>query len=105
MPDFGSEPLDRRRHERQGHEELRVAVAWDHLRRNRLGLEAELLRDMRFDARIDIREGPDRAGNSAGRDLLTRRGEAGAVAREFGVVAGELQSELRRLSMDAVAAP
>src|SRR5947207_1362907 len=46
---------------------------------------------MGFDAWIDIREGADRARNLAGRDLLARRDEALAVARELGVMPGELQ--------------
>ena len=49
-----------------------VAVARDDLGRDRLRLQAHGLGDMRFDARIDLREGADRAGNRAGRDLLAR---------------------------------
>jgi hypothetical protein len=37
--------------------------------------------DMRFDARIDLRERADRAGNRAGRDLFPRRDQA-VLARE-----------------------
>ena len=40
----------------------------------------------------------------AGRDLLARRDQALAGARELGVGVGELQAEGRRLGVDAVAA-
>ncbi len=81
-----------------------MPVARDHLGRDRLGREAELLCDMRFDARVDIGEGADRAGDLAGRHLPARGNQALAVARELGVVAGELDPEGRRLGVDAVAA-
>ena len=66
------EPFDRSGDQRQRHEKLRVAIARDHLRRNRLGLEAELFGDMRLGPRIDICEGPDRPRNRAGRHLFAR---------------------------------
>ena len=76
MADLGREPLDRRGDQRQRHEELGVAVARDHLGRDRLGREAELLGDIRLDRRVDVGEGADRARNRAGRDLAARRDEA-----------------------------
>ncbi len=82
----------------------RVAVARDDLRRDRLGREAHLLGDMRLDARIDVGEGADRAGDRAGRDLLARRDQALLGAGEFGIGLRELQAEGRRLGMDAVRA-
>ena len=66
--------------------------------------KAHRLGDMRFDARIDLREGADRAGNGAGRDLLARGDEPLARAREFGIGVGELEAERGRLGMDAVRA-
>ena len=51
----------------------RVAVARDHLGRDRLGRQPHRFGDMLLDARIDIGEGADRAGDGAGRDLLARR--------------------------------
>jgi hypothetical protein len=81
-----------------------MAVARDDLGRDRLDRQAELRRDMRFDARIDIGEGADRARNRAGGDVGTRRDEPRAVAREFGIGLGELQPEGHRLGMDAVTA-
>ena len=62
-----------------------MAVARDDLGRDRLDGEPHLLGDMRLDARIDLREGADRAGNRAGRDLLPRRDQPLARAREFGI--------------------
>ena len=59
---------------------------------------------MSFDARIDLREGADRAGDRAGRDLLARRDQALAGAGEFGIGKGELEAEGGRLGMDAVRA-
>ena len=59
---------------------------------------------MRFNPRVDLREGADRAGDGAGRDLLARRDQAGAGAGEFGIGLGELEPEGRRLGMDAVRA-
>ena len=49
-----------------------VAVARDDLGRDRLDGKPHGLGDMRFDARIDLGEGADRAGNGAGRDFLAR---------------------------------
>ena len=59
---------------------------------------------MGFDARIDLREGADRARNRAGRDFLARRDEALPGAGEFGIGEGELEPERGRLGVDAVRA-
>jgi hypothetical protein len=104
MADLGGQPLDRRGDHAQGGEIGGVAVARDHLGRDRLDRQAHLLGDMLFHARIDIGEGADRAGDGAGGDLGARRDQPLAGAAEFGVVAGELQAEGGRLGMDAVAA-
>src|SRR5947208_9213298 len=82
-----------------------MAVAWNNLRRDWLRFEAELLRDVFLDARIDVGEGADGAGDRAGRHLLAGGEQASAVARKLGVMSGELQSEGRRLGVNAVAAP
>ena len=82
-----------------------MAVARDDLRRDRLGFEAELLRNIFLDPRINISEGPDGAGDRAGRDFFARRDEPGAGSGELGVMPGELQSKGGRLGVDAVAAP
>ena len=59
---------------------------------------------MGFDARIDLREGADRAGDRAGRDLRARRDQALAGAGELGIGDGELEAERGRLGVDAVGA-
>ena len=81
-----------------------MTVARDDLRGDRLDGEAELLRDMLLDPRIDVGEGADRPRDGAGRDLGARRDQPGAVAGEGRVVAGQLDAEGRGLGMDAVAA-
>ncbi len=85
MADFDREALDRRGDDAERRKEHRVAVARDDLRRDRLGLEAHLLGDMLFDARIDLREGADGAGDGAGRDFLARRDQRCLGARELGI--------------------
>jgi hypothetical protein len=62
--------------------EHRVTVARDHLCRDRLDRKPHRFGDMRFDARVDLREGADRAGNRAGRDFLAR-GDQAFLARKF----------------------
>ena len=104
MADLGREPLDRGGDDAERGEKRGVPVARDHLRRDRLDFQAELLRHMLLDARIDVGEGADRAGNRAGRNLLARRDEPRAGAREFGIGQRELEPEGRGLGMDAVRA-
>ena len=81
-----------------------MAVARDHLGRDRLGLQAEFRRDMVLDPGIDVGEGADRAGNRAGRDLLARRDEPRPGARKLGMGERELEAESGRLGVDAVRA-
>ena len=59
---------------------------------------------MRLDARVDVGEGADRAGDRAGGDLRSRRASALPGARELGVGQRQLQAEGGRLGVDAVAA-
>ena len=47
-----------------------MAVARNDLGRDRLDSQPHRLRHMGFDPRIDLREGADRAGDRAGRDLV-----------------------------------
>ena len=76
MANFDRQPLHRRRDDAERREEGGVTVARNDLRRDRLDREAELLGDMLLDARIDIGESADGAGDGAGRDLLARGDEA-----------------------------
>ena len=59
---------------------------------------------MRLHARIDLREGADRAGDRAGGDLLARRDQPLARAGELGIGDRELDAEGGRLGVDAVRA-
>src|ERR1700716_1735586 len=59
---------------------------------------------MFLDARIDLREGADRARDCAGRDFPARADEALLGASEFGIGGGELEPERGGLGMDAVRA-
>ena len=56
--------------------------------------QAQLLRDMLFDARVDVGEGADRAGDRAGGDLLARRDQPRAGARELGVGQASLRPKV-----------
>jgi hypothetical protein len=67
-------------------------------------LQAHGLGDMFFDARVDVGEGADRAGDGAGGDFGSRGQQARAAAVEFGIGLGHLQAEGDRLGVDAVAA-
>jgi hypothetical protein len=104
MADLGRQPLDPGGNQGECHEILGVAVARDHLGRDRLGFEPELLGDMGLDRRVDIGKGADRPRDGTGGDLPARCGEPVAVAGELGPVPGELQAKGRRLGMDAMAA-
>ena len=59
---------------------------------------------MGFDARIDLREGADRARDGAGRDLLAGGDQPLAGAVEFRIGDRELEPEGGGLGMDAVGA-
>jgi hypothetical protein len=72
MADFGGDALDGGGDDAERGEEHRMAVARDHLGRDRLGRQAHGLRNMLFDARIDVGEGADSAGNGAGGDFGAR---------------------------------
>src|ERR1043166_3921866 len=75
MADLGGQPLERARGDGEGREIGGVAVARNHLRRDGLGLEAQLGGDMRLPRRSDMGEGADRAENGADGNLLAPRDE------------------------------
>jgi hypothetical protein len=68
VADFDGEALDRRGDDAERGEEHGVAVARDDLGRDRLDRRPSF-GDMLLDARIDVGEGADRAGDGAGGDL------------------------------------
>ena len=67
-------------------------------------VKPDLMRHIVFDARIDIGESADGAGNRAGRNFPARLDEPFARADEFGIGLRELQPEGRRLGVNAVRA-
>ena len=59
---------------------------------------------MLFDARVDVGEGADGAGNGASRHFLAGGNETLAAAGEFRIGLGQFQAECHRFGMDAVRA-
>ena len=69
------------------------------------GVEAHLVGDVGFDARIDVGEGADGAGDARrSRPPCAPRPAAARPRVELGVGVGELEAEGGRLGVDAVAA-
>jgi hypothetical protein len=97
-------PLDRRRDHAKGGKIHRVAVARDHLGRDRLRRQTHRPGDVFFHARVDLRKGADSARDRACRDILARGDEAFAGAAEFGIGVGELQPERHRLGVNGMGA-
>src|ERR1700733_5911210 len=104
MSDFGGYALDRRGDDGESCEKHRVPVARDDLRRDRLRHQAELLGDMGFDARVDVGECTDGAGNCAGGDLPFRRDESLAAAAKFGIGLRQFEAKGYWLGVDAMRA-
>ncbi len=104
VADFDGDVFDRRGDDAERREEHGVTVTWDDLRRNRLRDKAELFADMFFDARVDISEGADGAGDRAGGDFRAGIHKALTVAVHLGIEAGKGQAHGCRLGMDAMAA-
>src|SRR5579872_1825042 len=104
VTDFGGEPLDRGGNHAERRKIHRVAIARNDLRRHRFDLEPHGFGDMRFDPRIEMGEGADRAGDRAGRNLLARRDQSFFRPRKLGVGVGELEPEGGRLGVDAMRA-
>ncbi len=104
VADLDREALQGRGDDAERREIHGMAVARDHLRRDRLGLEPELGRHVGLDARIDVGEGADGARDGAGADLLAGHDEARLGTVELGIGLGELEAEGRGFGVDAVAA-
>ncbi len=104
VADLGREAVERGRDERERREQLGVAVARDHLRRERVRLEPEPLAGDALDLGIEAAVGADRARELADAVRLERPHEPRAVAVELERPAGELPAERRRLGVDAVRA-
>ena len=104
VPDLGGQPLHGARDDGEGGEEGGVAVARDHLGRDRLDREPHLSGDMALHPGVDVGEGADRAGDGASGDLPAGGGQPLPVAGELRVMPGELEAEGGGFGMDAVAA-
>src|SRR5207247_7917140 len=84
--------------------QLGVAVAGDHLYRQRVRFEPEPLARDAFDLGLDLRVRPDGSRELADAVRLQRMHDARARAVELERPAGELPAERRRLRVDAVRA-
>ena len=103
VTDFLRDAFQRCGDDRQRGEILRVAVAFNHLRSDRRGREAEAMADFLFDFRTQMRASAHRAGNFADGDLLRGDLKAREIAAIFGVPVGDFQAEGNRLGVNAVA--
>src|SRR5271156_58711 len=83
---------------------LRVAVAFNYLRSDWRGGEAEALADFLFDLRTQMRTGAYRTGNFPDSDLLRGNLKAREIAAIFRVPVGDFQAEGNRLGVNAVGA-
>jgi hypothetical protein len=104
VTDFSGEALDRSRHNPQNRKVHGMPIARNDLRRDRLDGKAERLRNMRFDAWIDLREGAHCTGNGAGRHFAARANEALPGPKKLCISIGELQAKGGGLRMDAMGA-
>ena len=85
-------------------QQLGVAVALDHLRRDRRRLQAQALAHPRLDRRVEVREHADRAGDLADADDLPGAQHAIEVALQLRVPERQLHAERHRLGVHAVGA-
>ena len=104
MADLDRDALQRAAQDREGREQLGVAVAADDLGRRRVRLQPELVEDMSLDLGADVGMGAHRPRDRADADGLARPGQPLDVALELGEPAGGLEAERDRLGVDAVRA-
>ena len=104
VADLEREPLERRCEQRERVQHLGVAVALEDLRRARSGLEPEPLAGDPLDLGLGRRVGADSARELADPHPFERPGDAGAITLEREGPARELETEGRRLGVDAVRA-
>ena len=104
VADLEREPLERRGEECERVQQLGMAVALEDLRGARSGLEPEPLAGDPLDLGIGGGVGADRARQLADAHPFERPSDAGAVTLEREGPAGELETERRRLGVDAVRA-
>src|SRR5262245_55717648 len=104
MADLSGKTLDRSRHHAESSKIHGMAVARNDLGRDRLDGKAKRLRHMRFDARLDLREGAHRTGNGAGGHFAACANQALPGAKKFCIGIGKLQPKGGGLGVDAVGA-
>ena len=104
MTQLGRNPVERAADHRQGREKSGVPVARDHLGGNGFRYEPQARTNSRFDRRIDIGIGADRARDFADRNLAAGLLQAGLIAFHLGEPVGDFEAEGNRLGMHAVAA-
>ena len=104
VTDFGREPLDRSGDHAERRKVHGVSIARDDLGRDRLDGKPHGLGHMRLDARVDLRESADRAGDGAGRDFRPRADQTLLGAEELGIGIGKLEPERGGLGVNAVRA-
>ena len=104
MPELRRPPLDARADERHSGHELGVDVALHDLRRDRGRLEAKLAADERLDLWREVGVGADGAGELADGDAWLEGLESLERAAKLVVHQRHLETERRRLGVDAVAA-
>ena len=104
VADLGREALDPRARNRDPGEQHGVPVTRDHLGRDVLRPEAQLLHHPALDRRRHRRIGPDRPGDLADGDLLEGVLETAQVPVGLERERCQLQAEGRGLSVDAVGA-
>ena len=96
--------FERRGGDGQRGQQLRVAVALNHLRSDRRRLEPEAAADVRFDRRRQVRKRADRARELADGHRLAGTAHPRHVSRQLRVPQRELQTERHRLRVNAVRA-
>ncbi len=104
MADFERDFFEARRQRGQRGDEMRMAVALDHLRRHRRGRQTQPRADLLFDLGADMRERAHGARDLAHAQIFRRRFETLQIAPGFLVPDGELQPERDRLGMNAMRA-
>ncbi len=104
VADLRRQALEPRARERDGLQQLSVAIARDDLGRDGLGLQVEASQDPALEVRVRRRVRPDGAADGTEGDLVERAPQPVAVARRLHREAGEFDPERRRLGMHAVGA-
>src|SRR5487761_1048338 len=93
MPNFESNALERRRDDCESGQVMRMAVAFDHLRRNWSDAQPKAPANFLFDLRSQVRARADCARNFANGHFLCRRSKTRQIAAIFVIPIRNLQAE------------